>query len=356
MALNNVMVSVENETFCDDTVHTQKQVVIGGICVPVLICIGLITNIVNVTIFGHHKMRKSPINGYLICLSVFDILTLCCASFMIPMQIFAELIKSPVLHNIASMGTLVAYPVGQVMHASSIYLTVAASGFRFIAICFPFESQQICTMSTVKRSVLTICICSVLYNCFRFFELQTHLCSSDYYKTHVLELGMTELRKTDLYVIGYLGWSHTVALLIVPFTLLIIMNWRVMSEVRKSRKFHLYTRCSRVPIDANDRLSAAKERNTTIMLIGIVVVFIICNLPALVSNVMEIIINANNIESPQLLSMFGTIVSMSNLLVLANMGFNFFIYYGFSDRYRTLFRQMLCKQKSVNHAVSPNPV
>lgn len=339
--MNNSNMQDINETLCDDSTYSAKQVIIGGICVPVLIFIGLVTNLMNVTIFSHHRMKKSPINRYLMFLAVCDLVNLFCASFIIPMPIFAELSASPVLYDIAATGILFAYPVGQAMHTISIYLTVLVSGFRFLAVCFPFESERICTMTNVKRSILAISLVSVLYNFSRFFELQIHFCHSYFYGANVLELSTTELRRAEFYVVGYLGWSYTFTLLVVPFTLLIIMNLRVVCEVRRSRKSHLYSLCSSTDENAN-RMNVQKERSTTIMLMGIVFVFICCNFPALVSNVMEIIIRSYSIESSLVLHWYGTIVSMSNLLVLANMGINFFIYYGFSERYRTLLKRSVC--------------
>ncbi|KIH53747.1 hypothetical protein ANCDUO_16114, partial [Ancylostoma duodenale] len=96
----------------------------------------------------------------------------------------------------------------------------------------------------------------------------------------------TELRLSDLYRNIFFGWAYTIVMYVVPFSLLIILNSLVLSAVRRSRRMHMVSQCG-VENDEFSKKAERKERQTSIMLIAIVLLFISCNTLAFVCNIME---------------------------------------------------------------------
>ncbi len=81
----------------------------------------------------------------------------------------------------------------------------------------------------------------------------------------------------------------------------------------------------------------AKEFSTSVTLIGIVLVFLICNSLSLVVNMIEVTKNRE-----RFLASFQLMVDISILLVAISCSINMFVYCLFSQKYRTLLRFYVC--------------
>lgn len=90
---------------------------------------------------------------------------------------------------------------------------------------------------------------------------------------------------------------------IVPFVVLFIVNTGVLLAIRRSNRLHFTSQCA----DESAKKAEAKERQTTIMLIAIVLVFIFCNTLAFVVNILE------NLDYTD--DLYELFVTFSNLLV-----------------------------------------
>jgi hypothetical protein len=82
------------------------------------------------------------------------------------------------------------------------------------------------------------------------------------------------------------------------------------------------------------KASDSKERQTTAVLIALVIVFLCCNTLAFLANIME---NLGFDSSPA----YNSIVLLNNVLVIVNASSNVFIYMLFSEKYRRLLHLYL---------------
>ena len=89
---------------------------------------------------------------------------------------------------------------------------------------------------------------------------------------------------------------------VVPFSILILVNSTVGLTIRRSNRMHVSQSA-----DAVSKKAESKERQTTIMLIAIVVLFLCCNTLAFVVNILE---NFNFEDQ-----LYVSLVSFNNLLV-----------------------------------------
>ncbi|VDN82020.1 unnamed protein product [Brugia pahangi] len=157
----------------------------------------------------------------------------------------------------------------------------------------------------------------------------------------------SNLRLNQTYRLIFFGWAYTILMFVLPFTLLIILNSQVLLAIRRSNRLH--RRQSMVP-DESLKQAERKERQISIMLIAIVLVFLSCNTLAFVVNILENVgydnalyvslVTYNNF----LAKMFKFLFRMHTHLlvyVMVNASCNITIYMLFSDKYRLLLRHYM---------------
>ncbi|VDO22976.1 unnamed protein product, partial [Brugia timori] len=133
----------------------------------------------------------------------------------------------------------------------------------------------------------------------------------------------SNLRLNQTYRLIFFGWAYTILMFVLPFTLLIILNSQVLLAIRRSNRLH--RRQSMVP-DESLKQAERKERQISIMLIAIVLVFLSCNTLAFVVNILENVGYDN---------------ALYVSLVMVNASCNITIYMLFSDKYRLLLRHYM---------------
>lgn len=115
----------------------------------------------------------------------------------------------------------------------------------------------------------------------------------------------------------------------MPFSILILVNLQVLVALRRSNRLHFH----RESTDENTKRMERKERQTSIMLIFIVIIFLICNTLAFVCNILENV--GFDRSAPEL---FTILVMYNNFVVLINASCNIAIYMLFSKKYRMVLR------------------
>ena len=130
----------------------------------------------------------------------------------------------------------------------------------------------------------------------------------------------TELRLNSTYVNIYITWLYLVVMYIVPFTCLAVFNLLIYTEVRRANSAR----------SSLTRLQK-KEIGLANLLMVVVMVFFVCNILALVVNILEVfeynIIALHNV---------------SNLLVTFNSSVNLIIYCIFGEKFKRIFCQLFC--------------
>jgi len=96
-------------------------------------------------------------------------------------------------------------PVANVAGLSSIWVVVLLAINRYIAVCFPFKSLRLCTISKVKTQLTFVFVSAVLYNIPEFVKRPTEYVTYDNGMTYKRHVDKTKLGKTELYHIIYNG-------------------------------------------------------------------------------------------------------------------------------------------------------
>lgn len=133
-----------------------------------------------------------------------------------------------------------------------------------------------------------------------------------------------ELRSNDLYVTLYVHWMYFFICYLFPFLALVIFNVTIYRRVRKANK-------DLQQLSRHQR----REIGLATMLLCVVIVFLICNILPLASNIHETFLN-----DPPL-----WLVQMGNLLVTINSSINFIIYVIFGRKFKKIFLRLFCSPR-----------
>ncbi|XP_043253725.1 FMRFamide receptor-like isoform X2 [Colletes gigas] len=172
------------------------------------------------------------------------------------------------------------YPLSCIAQIATVYLTLTVTLERYIAVCHPLKARSFCTYGRAQLAVLIIVVFSLIYNLPKFWEIDIYTEVHWKYDVTVYCLYPAELRSNDLYVTLYVHWMYFFICYLFPFLALVIFNAAIYLRVRKAnRDLQQLSRHQR------------REIGLATMLLCVVIVFLICNILPLASNIHETFLN-----------------------------------------------------------------
>ncbi|KAK9310692.1 hypothetical protein QLX08_000020 [Tetragonisca angustula] len=172
------------------------------------------------------------------------------------------------------------YPLSCIAQIATVYLTLTVTLERYIAVCHPLRARSFCTYGRARLAVLIIVIFSFVYNLPKFWEVDYYTETHWKYNVTIYCLYAADLRNNYLYVTIYVHWMYFFICYLFPFLALVIFNAAIYQRVRKAnRDLQQLSRHQR------------REIGLATMLLCVVVVFLICNILPLASNIHETFLN-----------------------------------------------------------------
>ena len=224
---------------------------------------------------------------------------------------------------------LVALPF--LFHLPAVWLIVVVTAERYVAICWPTRATQLCTMSHARRAVVIVYVVFVL------------LLSTLVGLIFTIPIGVNTILKSILrsHLFNITVLVHNVFDFLLPLSFIVFFNCRLMKAVRESfatRRHHKRIHASDDSSDANN------ERNCTMQLIAVVIVFIICQMPTSVTIICQIVSSYYyNFSSTYLVSATKCSLLLNILLMILNSSVNFILYFLSGKKFRsTLYDTFSC--------------
>ena len=300
---------------------------IGGLIVCSL---GIIGNAVSVAVLQRKSMRSSTYS-YLSALAVCDMVVLMFTIVLLWKDIAPPkrgVQKWPWVEGIYPHLFPFVHPAAFTFQVTSIWLTLAFTFDRYIMICHPFTAEPFCTISRARKVIAGIFMIGTLFNIPKFFEYRTIPVTLSHNITRI-GCDLTAFGRSHLFRELFHSWFYIAFVCAVPFLCLAVLNAFLVHAVHKSRK------------RGRELNLAEKKRNdTTIMLIGVVVVFFICQTPALVSRAIWAF--ESNPDAFKGIPLY-TLNEVGNFLIILNSSINFVPYYFFGKRFRKEFIKIFCR-------------
>ena len=320
------------------------SVIMGTMCI-----LGLIGNAVAFLVFWKDKLKTST--SFLFQgLSFVDMVMLVIA---IPVYTIPPFVQYTSLFSsfqlIEPYFLVYVLPLAFISQTATIWLTVLVCVNRYIAVCKPYQASRLCTVNQARKQLALVLICAVIYNVPKYAEGHIEYTETD--GIHYPYPAPTSLGKNHLYNIIYQNICYTAFMLIIPLLTLTLLNIRLISALKEIHKRRAEMQSMR----------QQQDNNVTFVLIIVVLVFTICQAPALVTQICWTVLP----ETARRCGGFQYYYSrVSNLLVILNSSVNFLIYFLFNQRFRQVLLENMCgcqtldrgsvAYSNVNHAIN-NP-
>lgn len=295
---------------------------ICGVLLNLVGLLGILGNILSMVILSRPQMRSS-INYLLIGLARCDTILILTSMLLFGIPTIYPYTGYLFFYYYYIFPRISPYifPIAMCAQTASIYLTFTVTLERFVAVCHPLRARALCTYGRAKLYVIGCCVFAVLYNMPRFLEVNVQEYQYDEV-TFVYCVAASELRSNAEYIKIYIHWLYLIFMYILPFINLAILNALIYNQVRKANR-------------ERQRLSRTEKREIGLatMLLCVVFVFFLCNVLAMITNILEAFYDTIN----------DYLVTTSNLLVTINSSVNFIIYVIFGEKFKRIFLLLFCK-------------
>lgn len=228
---------------------------------------------------------------------------------------------------------------------------------RFVAIHFPLRSLKYCTISNAKRIIKFIFLFGIIYSLPRFFEYRTvidHITLNN--ETYnVVYFEPTQIGQSNIFKKIVYFWMYLIFQSIVPLIILTLLNFSLVYSVKTSGKFinrfnsNYTTKLSKSSRTLKIIFNKEKTRKeTTIMLISVVILFVLLQTPSVVCNFLHSFNTKKNLSFE-----VNALCYVGNFLIMTNSATNFFSYCLFNRRFRQEFTmcvlRLFCKSMFISY-------
>ncbi|KAH3833762.1 FMRFamide receptor-like [Dreissena polymorpha] len=306
--------TMNNSNNSNDLSLSNIKFFIDGVLSIIVIIFGLIGNTLTVIVL-RNKVMHSSTNTFLTGLAIWDMVVLLGSLLLITLPELSQSFNN----NVHPYVVVFVYPVCLIAQTSTIWITVSFTVERYIAVGYPLKAASMCTVTHARIAVIVVSVAALLYNFVRWFEYQVD-------STENLKAIKTTLSNNSQYNTVYFLYTYTIVMLVIPLGLLAVLNTFLVLAVRRSRVQQ-----------KTMHVRQARENNVTLMLISVVVVFMICQIPALVYNIIYAIHN-RKLDTFQI----EILSSTRNFLVTFNSAINFILYCAFGQKFRCVFIRTFC--------------
>ncbi|RUS82758.1 hypothetical protein EGW08_009496 [Elysia chlorotica] len=294
---------------------------LNGVSTAAVVLLGVLGNALAMIVLTRRTMRSST-NVFLTALAGWDTLVLIVGMLLIcPIELSEPFRQQAHPYIVAYL-----YPLALAAQTATIWLTVSFTVERYIAVCHPLKAASMCSIPRARLVVLSISVIAVLYNVPRWLEYSI-ISYTDPLNQTCISFVQTSLAKDAIYHKIYFGWLYFLIMCFIPLCSLTILNFFLIRAVRKSRLER-----------KNMNVRESRENNVTIMLVSVVIVFIICQVPALIYNM------AYSIDMPKVSHSYSwnVLSAFRNFMVTLNSAVNFILYCALGQKFRRTFVRTLC--------------
>ena len=287
---------------------------------PILVPIGLIGNTMSFLVMIRPNNRKVSTCIYMVAISVNDNVMICLA-------LWYWLAVAVKIFKLGLWECKIAAYFGTTTIQSSTYQILAITFDKYVAIKWPHRAVTYSTPERAKIILLSIFFFVLIYNI-----------------PHMLVSGLAGDLCLSYVVGGTIGkvftWITFLVNGIIPFTLLIYMNYVIVQTVIKSRKmFRSNSSASGIADKNRQRTMKSAENQLTIMLLLVTTLFLILLLPV---NIRFIYFSLVERDTPSKYANSMLFFHITHKLYTTNNGINFFLYCISGKRFRNDLKEMFC--------------
>ncbi|XP_063886882.1 neuromedin-U receptor 1-like [Scylla paramamosain] len=215
----------EHYNFTDEQWGVVRQ--LNLYYVPLLIVVGFVGNLLSCVVFLNTRLRMRSSSYYLAALAVADVTYL-----FILFLVWLDLLGFNTF-NVNVMCQLEIY-LGSVSSSLSVWLTVAFTVERFIAVQYPLQRPTVCTVHRAKTVILTLTGFSVTVHLYVFVTAGVIV----HHDEGGVPITECNLRMDYRGLMNVINWVDTLLTLVVPFIMIVVMNTLIARQlIRFSKRY-----------------------------------------------------------------------------------------------------------------------
>ncbi|GMT17005.1 hypothetical protein PFISCL1PPCAC_8302, partial [Pristionchus fissidentatus] len=291
----------------------ETMSLICALIMNVMCILGVVANSLSLFIYTRPTFNKRSINVFLAALSASDLVV---SLLAVPVFSISQLQSlMPGTPMITATVMLYFYPVTLMAQTMSVWLLVAITLDRYMAVCHPFVVASYCTKKRAVLTVFLILAFAIAYNFVRFWEFTLKETNSTGIVEDLLD---PLLRRDPMFMLLYQNILTVITQFLLPLVVLCVFNFEVILAIRKATE------------QRRDLVSSVKrEHSTAKMMIYVVIVFIFCYTFSFMLNVAEMI------DEDLFRSAIGYLLNdVNNILIVLNSSSSIIFYCKYSTRYR----------------------
>jgi len=307
--------------------------VVGGtLCV-----FGLVGNALAFVVlyFGGDNSTKTAATTLLLrALAVADSLVLltCLPLYVLePVNIYAG--HTGTFHHFYMVAMPYLWPLYLMSLTATVLLTVLVSFHRYTAVCKPYQSATLSSLSYIRCHIGYVAVAAVLYNIPRFFEYRqvdvfcpTH--DGGRFKAASMHL-FTAVGENRIFRVVYDNILYFIVMLGGPLILLAFLNAKLIAALKeRSRKRR---EMGRVATTMTGHTQQQQQQDLTVMLVVVVFVFIVCQTPTFVDRIIWAFVDENQRRCGHWHYFY---TAVGDLMAILNSSVNFIVYVLASRKFR----------------------
>lgn len=309
---------------------------------PTVAAFGVITNALALFVYTRSHMLTSNINLYLAALAISDIFVDICGISSIAIDSARRF--DPLLNEIHLAIIPYTLPLCYIAQMCSVYFTVLAAFDCYLTVCWQHQQpttlkvknrrrrRGFCSMrnSSAKLYIVIIVLACVFYNGITFADLHVVECV-DYSHPELgyplkKEICPTDLRLDPVYSQVYKVYMYAVFMTFLPFSILLTLNCVIIWKIYRmsGEKKAAISRSDSLSSDLEKPPDGDSSAESTVMLVMVVALFLVCNSIALVVNIIETFGNYP-MEDAEAANRLFFVIDIGNFLVVFNSSANFLV-------------------------------
>lgn len=319
-------------TFGGRRCEQVTQFAISSIGAGILCALGLLGNGISFAILSQDR-TTSPVATYLLqSLSMADSVFLVVWFLQFSLDSFFRFFGIDRVFSVAyAYSRAYTYPLAFVAQTVTVWLTVLIAASRYVAVCLPYKASSYCTVAVTRRATLAVAIFSVVYNLPRFFE--NEIAETIRRNVTRYQLQRSPVGLSPVYQAIYFDALYYVFSFVLPLILLSVFNFRLIVAYRAVQRRRSAMKLRRP--SSSRRAVDSHEHNITLVMIVVILVFMLCNAPA---RVVQIVLQYAVQPCP---SVAHFVVLLANVLEVFGSSSNFLVYCGFRKQFRRTMRRRL---------------
>ena len=214
-------------------------------------------------------------------------------------------------------------------------MIVIVAGNRHIAVCRPMDAPRLCTKYNVQLEILIMAGAVCVYNIPRFFEFRYELRN-----VTIVDINNTTswheegenmgLASIYLYIILYENVCYHLFVFILPLAIVIYFNVHIVFGLKVAQS----GRSTMTSQSSND------QNNITLVMIVIITVFVVCQTPATINQILYYIIDDIQLS---VCTPYAIYFQLSDMFANINVSVNFVIYCLFRKQFQHQLRVLFVR-------------